>query len=65
VKKSCDNCYCLIYPSKRGLAPRLVCLEGDEHPDIISEKLKVNGQDCPYWRRQVRIVGDRIRDRRY
>jgi len=65
MKKSCDNCYNNIYTNKSGLAPRLVCLEGDEHPDDISEKLKVNGQGCPYWRHQVKIVGDRKRNRRY
>jgi len=64
--RSCDTCY--NYIMKSGLVPHLICLEEDEHPDIIKEQMRHNGQYgqyCPYWHHKIKIMGNTIRNGRY
>jgi len=63
MKRSCDTCYHFVL--SRGLVPHYVCLEAETKPEFIKERMRNNGRDCPYWRHNVRIVGNTIKIRRY
>jgi len=62
MKRSCDNCR--NHVMSQGLFPHYICLVANTNPELTRERIKKNGQDCPYWCRKVRIVGDILNCRR-